>query len=147
MLENVMRVTKSNKRLVRKPRGQGMNWIRPVKRLAIYGRDGFACVWCGVTIEDGTRLTLDHCVPYSNGGSNHETNLVTSCLRCNSSRGTRSLAAFARAVATYLNQGLRSAEILNHARRCRARKLDMDGAKALIERRGSLAAVLRRNTK
>ena len=126
-----------------KKRTQGMNWIRPVKRLAIYARDGFACCWCGASVEDGVKFTLDHCVPYSKGGSNNGTNLVTSCLRCNSSRGKRSLSGFARSVASYLNHGIQSADIMCHIRRCRARKLDMAEAKSLIERRGGFSQALR----
>jgi len=40
-------------------RTQGMNWIRKEKRLAIYLRDGLACGYCGQSIEDGAKLTLD----------------------------------------------------------------------------------------
>jgi hypothetical protein len=120
-----------------------MNWIRSKKRLAIYARDGFACCWCGARVEDGVKLTLDHCVPYSKGGGNHETNLVTSCLSCNSSRGKRSLRAFARSVASYLNHGIESVDILTHVRRCRARKLDMNEAQSLIERRGGFSEAVR----
>jgi hypothetical protein len=49
---------------------QGMNWIRQEKRLAIYLRDGLACCWCGFTVEDGVRFTLDHIVPRQMGGGN-----------------------------------------------------------------------------
>lgn len=34
-----------------KKRTQGMNWIRKDKRLAIYMRDGMACVYCGLTLD------------------------------------------------------------------------------------------------
>src|SRR5579864_3755109 len=98
----------------RKTTNQGMNWIRQEKRLAIYLRDGLACAWCGDTIENGARLTLDHLTPYSKGGSNQPANLVTSCSRCNSSRGTRSVKAFAVAVAAYLNHGTKAAAIFAH---------------------------------
>jgi hypothetical protein len=60
----------------------GSKWIRPAKRLAIYARDGFACVYCGS--ED--RLSLDHLTPREIGGTHHATNLVTSCVSCNSAR-------------------------------------------------------------
>lgn len=52
---------------------------RPVTRVRIYARDSWACVWCG---KRG-KLTLDHYIPRSKGGSNKATNLVTSCPRCN----------------------------------------------------------------
>ena len=52
--------------------GQGMNWLRPEKRLAIYLRDGLACCYCGSGVEDGVKLTLDHLTPHSQGGTNDE---------------------------------------------------------------------------
>ena len=83
----------------RTQKNQGMNWITQHKRLAIYMRDGLACAYCGDGVEDGAKLTLDHLTPYSEGGSNHESNLVTCCQRCNSSRGNRSVEQFAAGVA------------------------------------------------
>lgn len=123
---------------------QGMNWIRQEKRLAIYLRDGCACAWCGSTVEQGATLTLDHIVCHSKSPNNHESNLVTSCHRCNSSRGTRSIAKFAVAVAAYLNHGIKSEEILRHVRACARRSLavHITEAKELVARRGSAAAAL-----
>jgi len=123
--------------------GQGMKWIRNEKRLAIYLRDGMACCWCGDSVEDGAKLTLDHCKPHSKGGSNGAENLVTACMRCNSSRGTRSLAAFAKAVAAYLNHGVTAESILRHVTRTRKRTLRKDEAKALIARRGGFVNAVR----
>jgi hypothetical protein len=127
--------------------GQGMNWIRPVKRLAIYLRDGLACVYCGDSIEDGVVLTLDHVVCRAHGGSNHETNLVTSCLRCNSSRGKRSVKAFAKAVAAYLNHGVDAAAIVLHVHMARRQALDVKAAETLMTRRGGFTAALRSATR
>lgn len=98
-------------RSTRKADWQGMNWIRQDKRLAIYLRDGMACAWCGATLEDGAKLSLDHIIPHVEGGSNHESNLVTSCCQCNSSRGDRSVESFAEAVAGYVNHGVTALEI------------------------------------
>ena len=121
---------------------QGMNWIRQEKRLAIYIRDGLACAYCGDSVERGAMLTLDHVRPHSHGGSNEADNLVTCCKRCNSSRGDRPVARFARVVAAYLNHGAEAGEIIAHVRNCTRRELPMDDAKALIARRGSVARVL-----
>lgn len=123
----------------------GMNWIRQSKRLAIYLRDGLACAYCGHAVEDGAQLTLDHCKPHSKGGCNKETNLVTACHRCNSSRGNRSMASFIAAVAEYTagREDARSAaQISQHITNCRKRKLDMAAAKEMIERRGSCKKAL-----
>ena len=133
----------TTERRCRREQNQGMNWIRPEKRLAIYLRDGLACVWCGATIEDGVILTLDHLKPYSKGGSHEASNLVTCCGRCNSSRGTRAVAAFARAVASYLNHGVKAADVLRHVRATSKRVIDVKAAKAMIAKRGGFSAVLR----
>lgn len=123
--------------------GQGMNWIRPVKRLAIYMRDGLACCYCGEGIEEGAKLTLDHLKPHSRGGDNSETNLVTCCHRCNSSRGNRGWRAFAAVVALYLDHDAEAEEIIAHVMKTRRRKLDIAAAKELMVRRGGFSAALR----
>lgn len=124
--------------------GQGMNWIRREKRLAIYLRDGLACAYCGFAVEDGAKLTLDHLTPHSQGGANTPANLVTCCHTCNSSRGARSVEAFAAAVADYRNHGVTSAVILAHIAACVARPLDVAGAKTLMARRANWASCLQR---
>lgn len=76
---------------------QGMHWIRDTKRLALYMRDGYKCVWCQTDLSNaGPRsLALDHLVPRVAGGSNHHANLVTACSDCNTSRGAKDWMAFA----------------------------------------------------
>ena len=91
---------------------QGMNFVRKDLRLALYLRDGMACVWCGATLEDGAKLTLDHVVPHAHGGSDKPDNLVTACHTCNSVRADRPAAEFARAAAEYLNHGISAGAIL-----------------------------------
>jgi 5-methylcytosine-specific restriction endonuclease McrA len=123
-----------------KKRTQGMNWIGQVSRLAIYLRDGLACCYCGAGVEQAERLTLDHLKPYSKGGSNAATNLVTCCLRCNSARGVRPVAVFVRAVAEYTDTD--ATEIAKHVRACAKRALPREEARAMIARRGSCAKAL-----
>jgi len=127
----------------RKEKNQGMNWIRPVKRLAIYLRDGLACAYCGSSVEEGAKLTLDHVVPYSKGGTNHESNLVTCCHKCNSSRGNRSWRKFAASVAEYIDHGATAEAIVAHVTRTTRRKLDIAAASELIERRGGFSAAVK----
>ena len=121
---------------------QGQNGLRPEKRLAIYLRDGMACVYCGQEVEAGVVLTLDHLTPASKGGSNSEKNLVTCCQKCNSSRGVRPVAAFIRAVAGYT--GRQANDVAAHVRNCAARSITKhkQEAKELISRRGSVATVV-----
>lgn len=122
---------------------QGQNWIRQDARLACYLRDGLACVWCGSSVEEGAKLTLDHVIPHSQGGSNSPSNLVTACHKCNSVRGARSVEAFAADCARYtgVTSGI---EILADIAKRTA--LDLKPfraeAKAMIERRGSAAKAL-----
>jgi hypothetical protein len=131
----------------RKLKNQGMNWISQVKRLAIYLRDGLACCYCGATVEDGATLTLDHLKPYSKGGSNHETNLVTCCHKCNSFRGNRSYTSFAHTVAAYINHGLTGEAIIGYIKHTVKRALNIAEAKAMVERRGSCFEVLKNISK
>ena len=121
-----------------------MNWIRQEKRLAIYLRDGLACTYCQLSVEQGAALSLDHVKPHSKGGSNHESNLVTCCTRCNSSRSDRSLTSFSKVVTAYTANGTTPADVLRAVRNQTARKLapyKLEAA-ALIARRGSSAKAL-----
>ena len=134
-----MRSSKEN--TSRKDSWSGMNWITQVKRLSIYLRDGVSCAYCSQSVEDGVRLTLDHILPHSMNGSNHETNLITCCSVCNSSRGNRSVIEFAEGVAHYLN--IEAEEIINHIIESKERDLPVKEAMTLIERRGSAAKAIK----
>jgi 5-methylcytosine-specific restriction endonuclease McrA len=54
-------------------------------RIRILKRDNYQCVYCG----SKKNLTLDHVMPRSRGGGNEWTNLVTSCLKCNLTKGNK----------------------------------------------------------
>lgn len=73
------------------------NWIRKAGRLTICLRDGFSCAYCGRDLRgtDPREATLDHHVPRCEGGSNHESNLVTARRSCNCSRKDRPRREFA----------------------------------------------------
>lgn len=73
----------------------GSKWIRPEKRVRIYTRDQWQCLWCGRAGGFQEKLTLDHYKPRSQGGSNAHTNLFTSCKRCNSRRQNMAAIDFA----------------------------------------------------
>ncbi len=74
--------------------GQGSKWISKKRRAQIYTRDGHRCIWC---LEYPERLSLDHVWPRQLGGTNHTHNLITSCMRCNTDRGKRTLYQYAHA--------------------------------------------------
>ncbi|MEK9735708.1 MAG: HNH endonuclease [Candidatus Nanopelagicales bacterium] len=103
------------------PTGQ---WIRPEKRLAIYLRDGFRCLYCSRDLRDASPadIHLDHVVCRADGGSNDAANLVTACRACNCSRQDRSVRSFASPEAR--------AEIRRNTRRSLSRYLAL--AKAII---------------
>jgi 5-methylcytosine-specific restriction endonuclease McrA len=75
----------------------GSKWIRPEKRLALYLRDRFTCLYCLRDLHgaDPRDVTLDHLNCEHKAGQHHETNLVTACRSCNSSRQDTPLARFA----------------------------------------------------
>ena len=118
----------------------GMNWIRQEKRFALFMRDDFCCVYCGEGADDGAKLTLDHLKPRSKGGSNAAENLVTSCLSCNSARGNRTVKAFAKAVASYIDA--EPAEILEAVTEAVTSEIPKDEAKQQVEEYGSAAKAL-----
>lgn len=72
-------------------------WITRERRLAIYLRDRFICVYCGTDLHNArpANVTLDHLLPRCDGGTNEAGNLVTACRRCNCSRGARLWQEFA----------------------------------------------------
>ena len=68
------------------PHNKGMDWVRLPKRMSIYFRDSFDCVWCRSVFPIDTLgygLTLDHLDPEK---GNEASNLVTCCGPCNSAR-------------------------------------------------------------
>ncbi len=81
---------------------QGYKWCHPPTRYAIYWRDRcrrtkqLRCVWCNrkapvpEVLKGRFRLSLDHLDPWSKGGTNDATNLVTACLSCNARRRAQS---------------------------------------------------------
>ena len=75
----------------------GGGWIRSDRRLGIYLRDGFGCVWCQMCLTGShpNNVTLDHLLPREQLGGNESTNLVTSCKGCNVRRGLKTVAQFA----------------------------------------------------
>lgn len=117
--------------------GFASSWIRPTTRLAIYLRDGLACLYCGrLWRETGTGLTIDHVVPrggFGGGdgadredrGTNDPANLVTACRDCNRQRQTLSAPAFARWL------GISEEEIRDRIVRARDGEIDRKTARAL----------------
>jgi CRISPR/Cas system Type II protein with McrA/HNH and RuvC-like nuclease domain len=67
-------------------------WNQKKHRLA--ERDGGAhCFYCGIR-EKIYRLTIDHLVPRSRGGTHALANLVLACEPCNKAKGSQSLSSW-----------------------------------------------------
>ena len=58
---------------------------RPFEVQKIFERDGAKCKNCGR--QD--KLTIDHIIPTSKGGTNEEINLQVLCERCNKKKGNK----------------------------------------------------------
>lgn len=62
----------------------------PYARKLVLKRDGHKCVYCG----SSSNLTIDHVVPISKGGKSSWENTVTSCWKCNNSKGETNVKDF-----------------------------------------------------
>lgn len=60
-------------------------YIHRSVRKEVYKRDGHVCQDCG----NKRQLSLDHVVPFSQGGSDESSNLQTLCRPCNSRKGVQ----------------------------------------------------------
>lgn len=58
-------------------------------RYDVLHRDGFRCVKCGRSKEDGVKLHIDHIKPISRGGKSKMSNLQTLCEDCNMGKGNK----------------------------------------------------------
>lgn len=57
---------------------------RKLWKQSIREKWNYTCAYCG---ETETELSIDHIVPQTNGGNDHITNVVCSCVKCNRSKG------------------------------------------------------------
>ena len=61
-------------------------------RFQIFQRDRFTCAYCG-QMPPKVILHVDHIIPFCDGGSNEESNLITACQECNLGKGVKHLKA------------------------------------------------------
>jgi hypothetical protein len=117
-------------------KGRTSSWIRRAKRVAIYLRDRFRCAYCGCNLRGALphEMGLDHLIPQAHCPTgllpsglslHHESNLVTACRTCNSSRRDTPWATFAR----FMDGEEAVRRILNS----RKRKLNIVLAQAIID--------------
>lgn len=62
--------------------------LPPALRIKILKRDRYTCKYCGARAPD-VELEVDHKIPVSRGGTDDESNLITSCLDCNRGKSNR----------------------------------------------------------
>jgi len=60
-------------------------------RLKVLARDNHTCYWCG-----GPGNTMDHVIPWSQGGRTTMDNCICACQECNGERGDMQADEFAR---------------------------------------------------
>jgi 5-methylcytosine-specific restriction endonuclease McrA len=60
-------------------------------RFDVLLRDGFRCRYCGISVDEGAMLHVDHVIPQSKGGPTVIDNLVTACLDCNIGKSDKTL--------------------------------------------------------
>lgn len=62
-------------------------------RLGVLSRDNFRCIFCGKSPANdiGTKLHIDHIIPFSKGGKSDLNNLQTLCFECNLGKSDRSI--------------------------------------------------------
>ncbi|PWT28412.1 HNH endonuclease [Butyrivibrio fibrisolvens] len=63
--------------------------MTPTLRYNILKRDGFKCLLCGRSAEDGIKLHVDHIIPVSKGGKTIYSNLRTLCNECNQGKSDK----------------------------------------------------------
>jgi len=73
-------------RLIRFDR-QHVSTLR-LNRRNLLARDGHCCQYCGQSLP-ASQLSLDHVLPRSRGGPTTWENIVASCVRCNTKKGSR----------------------------------------------------------
>jgi hypothetical protein len=110
---------KGKKEMAGRKANQGSKWIRRNKRFAIYARDDHRCVYCAADLASEV-ATLDHVLACELGGTNHETNLVTACLSCNSSKRDLPLSAF---LTTLADKGMDPVKVRRNVRNATRRQL------------------------
>ena len=62
-------------------------------RIKVLSRDNFRCIYCGKSpaTDVGTKLHIDHIIPFSKGGTNTAENLQTLCEECNLGKSDREI--------------------------------------------------------
>lgn len=71
--------------------------VLPFNRRNVYIRDAGHCMYCGKKVSL-SNFTFDHVIPRCEGGETCWTNIVVSCMRCNSHKGRKSVKNYKRLI-------------------------------------------------
>ena len=108
------------------PAKSGSSWLPVSKRLAIYHRDDFECVYCG----SSEKLTLDHVKDCKSHGRNDDpSNLVTCCLSCNSSKQDKTTRQWYKVLR---DRGIDTEAVRKRIRRKCLKSIDREKGKSLV---------------
>ena len=64
------------------------DYVPPLNNQTLFRRDAFLCLYCGQRLTT-RELSRDHVRPFSQGGRDVWTNVVTACRRCNNFKASR----------------------------------------------------------
>ncbi len=70
------------------PSSQRGDYVPPLNNQTLFKRDGFVCMYCGGRFPTQL-LSRDHIRPFSRGGQDIWTNVITACRRCNNAKASR----------------------------------------------------------
>jgi 5-methylcytosine-specific restriction endonuclease McrA len=64
------------------------DYVPPLNNQTLFRRDAYLCMYCGMRFAS-RELSRDHIRPFSQGGVDIWTNVVTACRRCNNQKASR----------------------------------------------------------
>jgi len=64
------------------------DYVPPLNNQTLFRRDAYLCMYCGLRFPT-RELSRDHIRPFSQGGQDTWTNVVTACRRCNNQKASR----------------------------------------------------------
>ncbi len=64
------------------------DYVPPLNNQTLFRRDAYVCLYCGHRLA-ARELSRDHVRPFSQGGKDVWTNVVTACRRCNNLKAAR----------------------------------------------------------
>lgn len=83
-------------------------------RMKIYNKCEGHCAYCGMRLSY-KQFTIDHVIPLSSGGSNHQDNLLPACVYCNRLKASMTLPEFRKELLKKLTEDLQRKEIYQRA--------------------------------